>query len=160
MEAEQGDNPRRIRFMIDVAAPTNEAFALISDIERHGKWSPQEFEAIRVDSGPIGVGSRYRTAGRKGARRGHLRAADVDVTAYEPTTRFGFAATEPAGTYRTTFVISPAAIGSHVERIVDPPTAGVVPFIRHVMLASVVRRYVQQNMDALKERLDRGAPVA
>ena len=160
MEAAQGDNPRRMRFMIDVAAPPNEAFALISDIERHGEWSPQEFEAIRVDNGPIGVGSRYRTVGRKGAGRGHLRAADVEVTAYEPTTRFGFAATETAGTYRTTFVISPAATGSHVERTVDPPTTGVVPFIRHVILASVVRRYVQQNVEALKERLDRGAPVA
>ena len=83
----------------------------------------------------------------------------MEVTAHEPTTRFGFASTETAGTYRTTFVISPTATGSHVERTVDPPTRGAVPFIRHVILASVVRRYVQQNMDALKERLDRGAAV-
>ncbi|MGZ5306962.1 MAG: SRPBCC family protein [Actinomycetota bacterium] len=106
---------------------------------------------------PIGAGSRYRTAGRKGRRKGHLRTTDVEVTAYEPTTRFGFAATEAAGTYGTTFEISPADSGSRIERIVDPPLSGAVPFIRHVVLAPVVRRYLQQNMDALKGHLDRGA---
>jgi hypothetical protein len=40
---------------------------------------------------------------------------------------------------------------------VDPPTTGAVPFIRHVVLAPVIRRYLQQNMDALKVRLDGGA---
>jgi hypothetical protein len=147
-------------FAIDVSAPADEAFALISDIERHGEWSPQEFEATRIDSGPITVGSRYRTAGRKGARKGHLRATEVEVTVFEPPTRFGFAATETAGNYRTTFVISASGSGSHIERIVDPPTTGVVPFIRHVILAAVIRRYLQQNMDALKDRLDGGVPVS
>ncbi len=150
-------NPRRMTFAIDVAAPPEEVFALISDIGRHNEWSPQEFEATRTDEGPIGVGSRYHTAGRKGARKGHLRSTDVDVTTFEPPTRFGFAATESAGIYRTTFVISSAGSGSHIERIVDPPTAGAVPFVRHVLLAPVVQRYLRQNMDALKRRLDRGA---
>ena len=159
MDAAHGDTTRRMRFAIDVTAPPDEAFALISDIERHGEWSPQEFEATRSDDGPISVGSRYRTAGRKGARKGHLRTTNVEVTAYEPITRFGFTATENAGIYRTTFVISPAGMGSHIERIVDPPTKGAVPFLRHVILAWVVRRYLQQNIDALKERLNRGAPV-
>jgi uncharacterized protein YndB with AHSA1/START domain len=154
-------NQRRMTFAIEVSAPADEAFALISDIERHGEWSPQEFEATRIDSGPIAVGSRYRTAGRKGARKGHLRATDVEVTAIEPPRRFGFAATETetAGTYHTTFVFSASGTGSHIERIVDPPMTGAVPFIRHVVLAPVIRRYLQQNMDALKMRLDGGAPV-
>jgi hypothetical protein len=159
MEATHGDNPRRMTFAIDVAASPDEAFALISDIERHGEWSPQEFKATRIDSGPIGVGSRYFTAGRKGSRKGQLRTTDVEVTACEPATRFGFAATETAGTYRTTFVISPAESGSHIERIVEPPSTGAVPFIRHVLLAPAVRRYNQQNMDALKNRLDSGTAV-
>jgi hypothetical protein len=132
---------------------------LISDIERHGEWSPQEFEATRIDIGPITVGSRYRTEGRRGTRKGHLRATIVEVIVFEPTTRFGFAATETAGTYRTTFVISASGSGSHIERIVDPPMTGVVPFIRHIVLAPVIRRYLQQNMDALKVHLDGGAPT-
>ena len=155
-----GAGKRRITFAIDVSASVDEAFALISDIERHGEWSPQEFEATRIDGGPITVGSRYRTAGRKGARKNHLRMTDVEVTAFEPPTRFGFAATETAGTYRTTFVISASGSGSHIERIVDPPTTGAVPFIRHVVLVPVIRSYLQQNMDALKVRLDDGVPAS
>lgn len=148
-----GNGPRVMRFTIDVAAAPTEAFALLSDIERHGEWSPQEFEATKVSDGPVGVGARYRTAGRKGARKGVLRDAEVVVTAFDPPNRFAFEATEAAGTYRTTFVVTPLAGSSRIERIVEPPTSGLVPFIRHDLLRPVIRRYVQQNMDALAAHL-------
>ena len=150
---ERSDQRRQMTFSIDVGAPPAEAFALISDIERHGEWSPRAFEAARLDSGPIGVGTRYRTAGQKGARKGPMRTTEVSVTEFEPPTRFGFEAIEAAGTYRTTFVISPLGTGSRIMRIVDPPTTGLVPFIRHRLLGPVVRSYVQKNMYALRSRL-------
>jgi hypothetical protein len=145
---------RTMRFSVDVEADPSTAWALISDIQRHGEWSPQEFEATKLDNGPIGVGTRYRTAGRKGVRKGVMRSTDVVVTDFAPTATFGFEASERAGTYRTAFLISPAGTGSSIERIVQPPATGLVTFVRHVLLAPVVRRYVQQNMDALKLKLD------
>ena len=148
------NSTRTMRFTVDVEADPSTAWALISDIQRHGEWSPQEFEATKLDNGPIGVGTRYRTAGRKGVRKGVLRSTDVVVTDFVPRATFGFEATEHAGTYRTTFLISPAGTGSSIERIVQPPATGLVAFVRHVLLAPVVRRYVQQNMEALKLKLD------
>jgi carbon monoxide dehydrogenase subunit G len=159
MEPGSADNNRRMTFSIDVQAPPDEVFSLVSDIERHGEWSPQEFKAQRIDDGPIGVGSGYRTTGRKGARKGPMRMTDVVVTEFAAPSRFGFAATEEAGVYRTTFVISPAGVGSRIERIVEPPTTGAVAFIRHRLLAPVVRAYVRQNMEALRSRLDGGEPI-
>jgi hypothetical protein len=142
-------------FAIDVTAPPEEAFELIGDIARHGEWSPQEFEARKLDDAPVGIGTRYRTAGRKGARPGVMRETDVIVTAHERPTTFAFAATERVGTYRTAFDISPNAHGgSHIVRTVDPPESGAVPFIRHRLLAPAVRRYLRRNMEALKGRLD------
>ncbi len=148
-------SPRRIAFAIDVAASPADTFALISDITRHGEWSPQEFEAERIGDGPIRAGTRYRTAGRKGARKGVLRPTDVVVTVFDPIEVFAFDATEKAGTYRTTFQISadPGG-GAHIVRTVDPPAGGIVPFIRHRLLKPVIRSYIQKNMDALKVRLD------
>jgi hypothetical protein len=146
-----------MRFSIDVAADAGTAWSLISDIQRHGEWSPQEFEARKLDDGPIVVGTRYRTAGRKGVRKGVLRWTDVVVTNFAPMSTFGFEATEKVGKYRTTFSVSPSGTGSSIERVVQPPSTGMVPFIRHVLLAPVTRRYVQQNMDALKAKLDAGA---
>lgn len=151
-------NSRTMRFVIDVSAAPDVAWALISDIGRHGEWSPQEFEATKETADPIRVGSRYRTAGRKGARKGVLRTTEVVVTAFEPTTTFAFEATERVGVYRTTFQIEPSGPGSRIERVVQPPMHGLLPFIRHVLLAPVVRRYVQQNMDGLKARLDNLTP--
>ena len=153
---ERPDQRRQMTFSIDVGAPPVEAFALISDIERHGEWSPQAFEATRLDNGPISVGTRYRTHGQKGARKGPMRTTEVVVTEFEPPSRFAFEATEAAGTYRTTFVISPLGLGSRVDRIVDPPTTGSVAFIRHGLLGSVMLSYVRKNMDALRSRLDDG----
>ena len=87
-----------------------------------------------------------------------LRSADVVVTVFDPIEVFAFEATEKAGTYRTTFQISAAdGGGAHIVRTVDPPTSGLVPFIRHRILRSVVRSYLQRNMDGLKAHLD--API-
>ena len=154
------DNSRAMRFVIDVSAAPSVAWALISDIGRHAEWSPQEFEATKETAGSVGVGSRYRTAGRKGARKGVLRTTEVVVTAFEPTRSFAFESTERAGVYRTTFHIEPSGSGSRIERVVQPPMHGLVSFIRHGLLAPVVRRYVQQNMDSLQVRLDEMTPDA
>ena len=146
----------RMTFAIDVAASPEQAFELIGDITRHDEWSPQEFEARRLDEGPIGVGTRYRTAGRKGVRPRIMRETEVVVTAYGRPTTFAFEAREEAGTYRTAFRITANPDGgSQIVRTVDPPGTGLVPFIRHRLLAPAARRYVQRNMEALRERLDR-----
>lgn len=126
-----------MRFVIDVSAAPAVAWALISDIGRHGEWSPQEFEATKETARPIRVGTRYRTAGRKGALKGGLRTTEVVVAAFEPTTTFAFEATERAGVYRTTFLIEPSGPGSRIERVVQPPMQGLVPFIRHGRRAQV-----------------------
>ena len=146
-------------FAIDVVASPADAFALISDIRRHAEWSPKEFEANQIHDDPIRVGTRYRTAGRKGARKGVLRSTEVVVTVFDPIEAFAFEATEKVGTYRTTFQISATPDGgAHIVRTVDPPTSGIVPFVRHRILGSVVRSYLQKNMDALKARLDAATP--
>lgn len=155
MDPPDNASHRRVALTVDVAASPADAFALISDITRHGEWSPQEFEVERIGEGPVRVGTRYRTKGRKGARKGVLRSTDVVVTTFDPIEVFAFDATEKAGTYRTTFQI--AAVpdgGAHIVRTVDPPANGIVPFIRHRLLRSAVRSYLQKNMDALKVRLD------
>jgi hypothetical protein len=51
-------------FAIDVVASPTDAFALISDISRHGRLSPQEFEADRLDGDPS---SLARDIARQGA---------------------------------------------------------------------------------------------
>jgi hypothetical protein len=57
-------SPRRMFFAIDVVASPTDAFALISDISRHGRLSPQEFEADRLDGDPS---SLARDIARQGA---------------------------------------------------------------------------------------------
>lgn len=121
---------------IEVQAPPEQVFALVSDIGRYREWSPQAFEATRLDDGPIGAGLRYWTAGQRGTRQGPMRTTEVVVTDFEPPPRLGFAAMKRAGTYRTTFVITPSG-RVRVEWIVDPPSTRLVPFIRQPPVSPV-----------------------
>lgn len=142
---------------VEIARPIEDVFALVSDLPRHGEWSPQVFHVEPLDPGPVGVGTRYRTAGLKGAREGVMRTNDVEVTEFEPPTRFGFAATERAGTYRHRLDLSATTGGTRVARtIIPPPKLNPTVFVRHVLLRRVVRRYQQANLDALRIHLESG----
>jgi carbon monoxide dehydrogenase subunit G len=45
---------------IDVPVPIEEAFDFLADFARTAEWDPGVSKAVRIGSGPIGAGSRFR----------------------------------------------------------------------------------------------------
>ena len=73
-----------LREQIDTALPLSAAFAFVSDFANSSRWDPGVASAERVDSGAVGVGSRYRVGVRVGSRVIPMRYV---VTSFEPTRR-------------------------------------------------------------------------
>jgi uncharacterized protein YndB with AHSA1/START domain len=66
------------------AAPER-AWALISDPSLHGQWNPRIVATETADSGPPGLGFRYRVTYELSGRRCEY---DAEVVEFSPPTRF------------------------------------------------------------------------
>jgi hypothetical protein len=81
----EGPDPT-MKMAITVAAPIDEVWEIVSDIERQPLWM-EEMKAVRLRSpGPVGVGTR----GEADVRVFLVGVVDpVEVDIYDPPTRFG-----------------------------------------------------------------------
>ena len=69
---------------IDTALPIDETFAYVADFATSQVWDPGVATAHRIDSAPIGVGTRYRLGVRLGGR---VAPMEYRITVFEPPTR-------------------------------------------------------------------------
>jgi uncharacterized protein YndB with AHSA1/START domain len=66
---------------VDVAAPGNQVFAILDDVDRTPEWLTRCTRIDRLDSGPNTVGTRLRYHYKSGGREGTMEGR---VTAHEP----------------------------------------------------------------------------
>jgi uncharacterized protein YndB with AHSA1/START domain len=111
-------------FRVSINAKPETVFAYVSELSRHGEWnSGLRIEA--VTSGPVSVGSKFHSWGKPGNRQN-----DIEITDYQPPTRFTFVAHDPnfnAVTHK--FTVSSQGDGSLVERTVTAHMALFVWFV-------------------------------
>jgi carbon monoxide dehydrogenase subunit G len=69
---------------IDTTLPIDSAFEYVADFANSQEWDPGVASAERVDSGPVGVGARYRLGVRIGSR---VAPMDYRITVFEPPHR-------------------------------------------------------------------------
>ena len=69
-----------IHEQIETSLPLDDAFAFIADFANAERWDPGVASSVRTDSGPVGVGARYRLGIRMSGR---VVPMDYVVTAYE-----------------------------------------------------------------------------
>jgi carbon monoxide dehydrogenase subunit G len=69
---------------IETTLPIEQAFAYIADFANAREWDPGVATAERIDSGPVGVGSRYRLGVHLGGR---VAPMDYRISICEPPNR-------------------------------------------------------------------------
>lgn len=126
--------------------PVDQVFAFFTDPSNELKWRPHLKEVTA--QGPIGVGSRVHQV-VKGPGRGI--PADIEVTAFEQSSRYGFRVV--AGPVRPVgeFTFAAGEGGTTVSLSLAAELTGLKKL--------VMSRAVQRSMDAEMNALDRAKAV-
>jgi len=104
---------------VEIAAPPEQVYALVSDITRMGEWSP---ECIRCSwtkgaTGP-GVGARFKATNK--GKRGPAWFNTPTVTVAEPGREFAFNRSGPGiGSYTWRYVMQPTPVGTRLTESFD-----------------------------------------
>jgi Polyketide cyclase / dehydrase and lipid transport len=70
----------RLQEQIDTALPIDDAFAFVADFLNASTWDPGVAWSERLDTGPVGIGARYRLGIR---RRGRIVPMEYRITRFE-----------------------------------------------------------------------------
>lgn len=104
---------------VEIAAPPERVYALVSDITRMGEWSPECIRCswTRGAAGPA-VGARFKATNK--GKRGPSWFNKPTVTAAQPDREFAFNRSGPAiGSYTWRYVMEPTATGTRLTESFD-----------------------------------------
>lgn len=131
---------------VDVNAPAERVWAVLSDVERWPEWTASVASVERLDDGPFGVGSRARI------RQPRLPVAVWTVTALEPGRSFTWQSPAPgllsAGQHR----VEPTGDASHVT--LSLTWSGPLTPLVGLLFGPLSRRYVALEAQGLKRRCE------
>jgi uncharacterized protein YndB with AHSA1/START domain len=126
---------------IEIDAPVDRVYELVSDITRMGEWSPEcrRCRWARGATGPA-VGARFKA--RNKGRRGPAWFNTPTVTVADPAHEFAFNRSGPGiGSYTWRYVLDPTATGTRLTESydVERPLAGPMNWLTKKWVGSTDR---------------------
>jgi carbon monoxide dehydrogenase subunit G len=120
-----------LRFKIQVAAPPEKVFDIVSDIANHGSWANPKagLDVKAVSGGPTQVGSTFKSSQRFAGKQ---TGADLTVTQYSAPSKLTFDALQAGKkpvTFTNTFTLTPKEGGTLVERSIDAKPANPIAIV-------------------------------
>jgi uncharacterized protein YndB with AHSA1/START domain len=137
---------------VHIDAPPEQVFAEIADLTRHPSWAADPLTVAPVAPGqPVEVGAGYRSVARS---KGKTIEAELQVTAFEPPTRFAFTVSDLTGRYEHVFTLRPAAGGTRVERSVTATLSLAQRVLFYAVLPIIKKPNTEAALRRLKERVE------
>ena len=127
--------------------PSEEVFSFFTDPDNDQRWRPLVKEIS--SEGPVGVGTRIHQVVAGPGGRG--LPADLEVTAYEPPSRYAFRVTAGPVRPKGRFKFTPDGDSTAVTFTIDAHLGG----IKRLLLS----RPVQSSMDREVAALDRAKEI-
>ncbi|MGN6610277.1 MAG: SRPBCC family protein [Angustibacter sp.] len=139
-------------FVTTIDRPPDVVFAYLSDVSRHGEWSPRPFR-VEGSSGPVAVGDRFTSVGSVPGDKNHRN----DVTVVECAGRRLVLDSHDRGEhFVNTFEVEEDGAGSRVTRTVDAPKPSFpLSVVFPLIMAAVIRPDVNKGLANLKAALER-----
>ena len=144
---------------VEIAKSTQEVFAYLDDLSRHGEWQTQ-IESVEVlTEGPTRVGSRAVDTRRVPGGR---RKITYEITEHDPPRRAAFRGLDGPIRPRGSVTVEPLDDGtrSRVTLELDLVGYGLVGKLLAPLARSDARKHIPEDQARLKERLESGAAAA
>jgi uncharacterized protein YndB with AHSA1/START domain len=132
----------------------DEVFAYLADVSKHKDWSPK---AYRVEgmAGPVQLGSTFTSYGWVPKDADHRN--DVEVTAFEPSTRIEFTGRERGEDFLNTYVLTSQGNATRIDRTLDfPKPPGFTGVMFPLILGGFIKPATNKGMKMLKANLEGG----
>lgn len=141
------------RFSTTIDRPPDVVFAYLSDVSRHGEWSPRPFR-IEGSSGPVAAGDHFTSVGNVPGDKHHRN----DVTVVEcAARRLVLDSVDRGEHFVNTFEVQADGDGSRVTRTVDAPKPSFpLSVVFPLIMAAFIRPDVTKGLANLKAALERG----
>ncbi|HSK17178.1 MAG TPA: SRPBCC family protein [Gaiellaceae bacterium] len=144
----------RIARNVEIAAPPEAVFAVVSDLSTHTEWRPAVKEFRTADGEPAAVGSEIVEVVRFAGRDVNMRYRVTELEAPRVLTAEGIAGPLPAV---IRFELEPTGIGTVTTFVFDterPRLGGVLPF---PFFGPLMGRYMVDELRRLKTLVETGA---
>jgi carbon monoxide dehydrogenase subunit G len=143
----------RLREQIDTPLATDAAFAFVADFANSMKWDPGVASSERVDSGPVGVGARYRLGVRM---RNQVKPMEYRISEFEPGRRVVLVGEGSGISAVDEIRFEPAGTGTHIDYTADIRLGGMLRLVQP-FLGGAFRKIAQDALGGMQSTLDRMA---
>ncbi len=141
-------------FTLEIARPREEVFAYLTDIGRHAEWSPKAYRVEGLDE-PVHQGTTFTSYGWVPREPDHRN--EVEVTEFEPASRFTIVSKDEGGTAVNRYVLTSSDDGTHLRRTMElPKPDGAAGALFPVIMAAVVKPGIAKGMKMFKANLEQG----
>ncbi|HEX5543098.1 MAG TPA: SRPBCC family protein [Micromonospora sp.] len=138
----------RLEVSTEIAAPPEQVWAVLSDVERMPEWTASMTRVRRLDEGPLAVGSTVRV------EQPRLRPATWRVTQYDPGRSFTWQST--SGGVTTVASHELVSHGDAVRVTLIVQQTGLLAALVGLLAGSLTRRYIVMEAEGLKRRCEQG----
>ena len=141
------------RFVTTIDRPPDVVFAYLSDVSRHGEWSPKPFR-VEGSTGPVSGGDTFTSIGRVPGDKNHRN--EVTVTECSPPRRLVLDSQERGEHFVNTFELTAEGSGTRLTRTVDSPRPTFpLSVVFPLIMAAFIRPDVNKGLRNLKNLLER-----
>jgi uncharacterized protein YndB with AHSA1/START domain len=140
---------RHFETSIDIAAPPERVWRVLSNIERWPEWTRSMSSVQRLDAEPLRAGSRARV------KQPRLASALFEITSWHPPHGFDWVTGNAMVTAIAKHAIAPTAGGSRVTLSVT--FSGPLSRLIGWLYGSLTQRYVQMEAEGLKRESEQTA---
>jgi carbon monoxide dehydrogenase subunit G len=140
----------RLTERIETTLPIEDAFAFVADFANAMHWDPGVATSERIDTGPVGLGARYRLGVRM---RGRVAPMEYRITTFEAPHRVVLTGAGSGVSAIDEIRFEPAGSGTRIDYTADIRLGGLMR-LAQPFLGGAFAKIARDALDGMRRALD------